>query len=148
MTQTTTMTNQRIIFQNESGGVSVIIPTGELPIEEVAKKDVPAGVAYEIVEDDAIPSDRTFRDAWVMGDCCVEHDIDKCKELAHNMRRAKRAEEFAPHDEVIMKQIPGADAVAAEAARAAIRTKYEQVQTAIDAATTPDEIKTALEVAA
>ena len=31
----------RIIFQNESGGVSVIIPTGELPIEEVAAKDVP-----------------------------------------------------------------------------------------------------------
>jgi hypothetical protein len=46
-----------------------------------------------------------------------------------------------------MKQIPGADAVAAEAARAAIRTKYEQAQTAIDAATTPDESKTALEAA-
>ena len=64
MTPTTTMTNQRIIFQNESGGVSVIIPTGELPIEEVAKKDVPAGVSYEIVSVDDIPSDRTFRNAW------------------------------------------------------------------------------------
>ena len=38
-TSTTTMTNQRIIFQNTEGGVSVIIPTGELPIEEVAAKD-------------------------------------------------------------------------------------------------------------
>jgi len=135
----------KIIYQNESGGVSVIIPTGELNIEEVAKKDVPAGVSYEIVEDDAIPSDRTFRDAWVMGDCCVDHDIDKCKQIGHDKRRAARDEEFKPHDEVIMKQIPGADADAAEAARAAIRTKYEQVQTAIDAATTPDEIKAALE---
>lgn len=137
----------KIIYQNESGGVSVIIPTGELSIEEVAKKDVPAGVSYEIVEDDAIPSDRTFRDAWVMGDCCIDHDLDKCKALGHDKRRAARDEEFKPHDEVIMKQIPGADADAAEAARAAIRTKYEQVQTAIDAATTPDEIKTALEAA-
>ena len=134
------MTNQRIIFQNESGGVSVIIPTGELPIEEVAKKDVRAGVSYEIVSVDDIPSDRTFRNAWVMGDCCVEHDIDKCKELAHDKRRAMRAEEFAPHDEVIMKQIPGVDAAEAEAARQGIRDKYAALQDAIDAASTVDEL--------
>lgn len=137
----------KIIYQNQEGGVSVIHPTGELSIEEVAAKDVPEGVAYEIVEDDAIPSDRTFRNAWVMGDCCIEHDLDKCKALGHDMRRAKRAEEFAPHDEVIMKQIPGADAQAAEEARQEIRDKYAQVQEQIDAAATPDEIKAALEAA-
>ena len=122
----------------------MIIPTESV---ELALKDVPEGVAYEIVSEADIPSDRYFRDAWVMGDCCVDHNIDKCKQIGHDKRRAARAEEFKPHDEVIMKQIPGADADAAEAARAAIRTKYEQVQTAIDAATTPDEIKTALEAA-
>lgn len=136
----------KIIYQNQDGGVSVIHPTGELSIEEVAAKDVPEGVAYEIVEDDAIPSDRTFRGAWVIGDCCIEHDLDKCKALGHDMRRAKRAEEFAPHDEVIMKQIPGADAEAAEAARQEIRDKYAAVQNAIDAAATLEEIKAALEV--
>ena len=122
----------------------MIIPTESV---ELALKDVPEGVAYEIVSENDIPTDRYFRDAWVMGDCCVDHNIDKCKQIGHDKRRAARAEEFKPHDEVIMKQIPGADADAAEAARAAIRTKYEQVQTAIDAATTPDEIKTALEAA-
>jgi hypothetical protein len=61
---TTTMTNQRIIFQNAEGGVSVIIPTGELPVEEVAQKDVPAGVPYLFVPTDDVPSDRTFRGAW------------------------------------------------------------------------------------
>ena len=55
---------QRIIYQNNDGGVSIIIPTGELAIEEVAKKDVPAGVAYKIVDEADIPSDRTFRNAW------------------------------------------------------------------------------------
>lgn len=134
----------KIIYQNQEGGVSVIHPTGELSIEEVAAKDVPEGVAYEIVEDDAIPSDRTFRNAWVLGDCCVEHDLDKCKALGHDMRRAKRAEEFAPHDEVIMKQIPGADATAAEVARQEIRDKYAVIQTEIEAAASPDEIKAAL----
>ena len=138
------MTNQRIIFQNAEGGVSVIIPTGELPIEEVAKKDVPEGVPYEIVTTDAIPSDRTFRGAWVMGDCCVEHDLDKCKALGHDMRRQQRAEEFKPYDEVIAKQIPGMDAVAAEVARQAIRDKYATIQGKIDAAKSPAAIKTAL----
>ena len=136
----------RIIYQNESGGVSVVIPTGELSIDELAARTVPAGIHYEIVEDDAIPADRTFRNAWVMGDCCVEHDLDKCKAIGHERRRAARAEEFAPHDEVIAKQIPGADAKKVEATRQAIRDKYAQVQEAIDAAATPDEIKAALEV--
>ena len=58
----TTM-NQRIVYPTPDGGVAIIIPTGELPIEEVAKKDVP-GVPYSIVDASKIPEDRTFRDAW------------------------------------------------------------------------------------
>lgn len=130
----------KIIYTNNEGGVSVIHPTGELPIEEVAAKDVPQGVAYEIVEDDDIPSDRTFRAAWVMGDCCIEHDLDKCKGIAHERRRQQRAEEFAPFDEIIMKQIPGHDATAAETARQAIRDKYAAIQESIDNAATVDEL--------
>ena len=71
-------------------------------------------------------------------------NIDKAKAIGHDMRRAKRAEEFAPHDKVIAAQIPGADAAAAEAARAEIRAKYAAMQDQIDAAATPDEIKAAL----
>jgi hypothetical protein len=138
---------KRIIYQNETGGVSIIIPTGELPIEEVAAKDVPEGVAYEIVDVDAIPSDRYFRNAWVMGDCCIEHDLDKCKTLGHDLRRQQRAEEFKPYDEVIMKQIPGADHTTAEAARQAIRDKYALIQDVIEGASTPEEIKSALDAA-
>jgi len=73
-------------------------------------------------------------------------NITKAKAIAHDMRRAARAEEFKPYDEVIMKQIPGIDAVAAEAARAAIRAKYSAMQDQIEAAATPDEIKVALGV--
>lgn len=141
---TTTMTNQRIIYSNIDGTVAVIIPTGELSIEEVAAKDLPAGLAYEIVTTDEVPSDRTFRDAWIMGDCCIDHDLDKCKAIGHDKRRAARAEEFAPLDEVIMKQIPGVDATKAEASRQLIRDKYSNIQDAIDAAETPDAIKAAL----
>jgi len=135
----------RIIFQNESGGVSVIIPTGELPIEEVAAKDVPEGVAYEIVEDDAIPSDRFFRNAWVANGAAVDVDLDKAKDIGHDMRRANREAEFAPFDAIIMKQIPGNSAVEAEASRQEIRFKYALIQDVIEAAETTDEIKSALE---
>jgi hypothetical protein len=137
--------NQRIIYSNPDGSVAIIIPTGELPIEEVAAKDVPEGVPYEIVTTDDIPFDRTFRGAWVLGDCCIDHDIDKCKEIAHDKRRAARAEEFKPYDDIIAKQIPGADAVAAEAARQEIRDKYADMQVAIDAATDVEAIKSVLE---
>lgn len=134
---------KRIIYQNSEGGVSVIVPTGSV---ELALKDVPEGVAYEIVTTDEVPSDRTFRGAWVLGDHCIDHDLDKCKAIGHDKRRAARAEEFAPYDEVIMKQIPGVDAIAAEASRQAIRDKYAAVQDAVNAAKTPDAIKVALEV--
>jgi len=69
-------------------------------------------------------------------------NIDKAKVIAHDIRRAKRAEEFAPYDEVIMKQIPGNDAVEAEAARQAIRDKYATIQINIDNATNADALKT------
>jgi hypothetical protein len=72
-------------------------------------------------------------------------NMTKAKDIAHEMRRAKRSEEFAPHDEVIMKQIPGADADAAEAARVAIRTKYETVQTDIDTAINEVELRNIVE---
>jgi len=71
-------------------------------------------------------------------------NIDKAKAVAHDIRRAARATEFEPYDSAIAKQIPG-QAEGAEAARASIRTKYATMQTQIDAASTVDEIKAALE---
>jgi len=60
--------NQRIIYPNDDGGVSILIPTEEYlaehTIEELAAKDVPAGKSYKIVDVTDIPSDRTFRNAW------------------------------------------------------------------------------------
>ena len=39
-------------------------PTGEIAIEQVARKDVPANTPFLIVTTEDIPSDRTFRGAW------------------------------------------------------------------------------------
>ena len=58
--------NSRIIYPNDDGGVSIIVPAPEcgLTIEEIAAKDVPQGKPFKIVDVSDIPSDRTFRDAW------------------------------------------------------------------------------------
>jgi hypothetical protein len=58
--------NSRIIYPNDEGGVSIIVPAPEcgLTIEELAAKDVPAGKPYQIVDVSEIPSDRTWRNAW------------------------------------------------------------------------------------
>ena len=57
-----------IIYKNQDGGVAVFTPTQEalstLTLDEIAQRVVPNSVAYWIVDPSAIPSDRTFRDAW------------------------------------------------------------------------------------
>jgi hypothetical protein len=136
------MTTSRIIFQNESGGVSIIVPTSSV---ELALKDVPQGVPFEIVDVADIPSDRFFRNAWVADGADVAVNLDKAKAIGHDHRRTMRSEEFVPFDEIIAKQIPGADAAEAEANRQAIREKYVIIQDAIDVASDPDSIKLALE---
>jgi hypothetical protein len=68
-------------------------------------------------------------------------NMTKAKVIGHDLRRAARSAEFAPWD--IKVTIPS-ESVQAEAARQAIRDKYGVIQTQIDAATTPEEIKTAL----
>jgi hypothetical protein len=58
----------RIIYKNDEGGVSVIIPSPEAleqyGIQAIAIKDVPAGKPFKIVDTEDVPTDRTFRNAW------------------------------------------------------------------------------------
>jgi len=66
-------------------------------------------------------------------------DITKAKAITHDARRTARAAEFAPLD---TKATIPSEAAAAEAARAAIRTKYAEMQTAVDAAGDVAALKT------
>ena len=68
-------------------------------------------------------------------------NIIKAKNIAHDARRTARSAEFAPLD--IKATIPS-EATAAEAARQVVRNKYATMQTAIDEASTVDQIKAAM----
>jgi hypothetical protein len=62
--------NKYIIYTNEKGIISIVIPTQEalqsMSIEQIARKDVPTGLKYKIVDVSQIPSDREFRNAWTI----------------------------------------------------------------------------------
>ena len=77
----------KIIYTNSDGTVSVIHPTGDV---DNAIKDVPSGKAYKIVDDSVIPSDRSFRDAWVQDNETIKEDITKARELHKNRIRDAR----------------------------------------------------------
>lgn len=71
----------------------------------------------------------------------IKVNLDKAKNIAHDVRRAKRAELFAPLD--VEATIP-AKATQAEAARQAIRDADNEKQVAIDNATSAEELSVLL----
>jgi len=69
---------QVIIYSNSNGGVSMCIPTGELPIEQVLAKDCPAGAI--IVDSATLPTTNYF-DAWELNGSTVTINLTKAKEI-------------------------------------------------------------------
>jgi hypothetical protein len=72
---------QVIIHANSNGGVSVTVPTGELPIQQVLTKDCPAGAT--IVDDSTLPqgSDAQFFDAWELSGSTVTVNLEKARAI-------------------------------------------------------------------
>ena len=85
----------KIIYTNSDGTVSIIIPAGDV---NDAIKDVPSGLSYEIVEDSAIPTDRSFRNAWKQNGKTIETDMTKAKEIHKTNIRTARETKLAELD--------------------------------------------------
>ena len=58
--------DKRIIYNNDEGGISIIIPADncDLTVEQIQAKDVPSGKTSWIIDASKLPTDRSFRDAW------------------------------------------------------------------------------------
>ena len=56
----------KILHPNPDGGILVTFSSDEWTggMEALAKKVVKKGDKYKIVEDDVLPKERDFRDAW------------------------------------------------------------------------------------
>lgn len=93
------MQKKVIIFTNDNGGVSVCVPTGEIPIEAVQGKDIPAGVQSYIVAQDSLPNDdNDFFDAWEQTNGVVTVNLTKAKEVTKRRLRAEREPLLAAQD--------------------------------------------------
>lgn len=112
-----------IIFTNENGGVSVCIPTGELPIEVVQSKDIPGNVQSYIVAASSLPEDdNDFFDAWEQTKGIVTVNIAKAREVTKRRLRAEREPLLAAQDVAFQRAIEeGADTSAIVAEKKRLR---------------------------
>jgi hypothetical protein len=57
-----------IVYRNSDNSVVELIPSPEAlsfaTIQQIAEKDVPAGLEYKIVDNSTLPQDSEFRNAW------------------------------------------------------------------------------------
>lgn len=135
------MNEKRVVWTNPDGSVSVLIPAPGVD-ERVWRKDIPAGVEAIETTIDKLPKDRLFRSAWRANKeaGCFECPV-KSKEVAHELRRAKRAKELEPLDQSIAIRLPGKDLAVVEGARQAIRDKHARIQNDIDSCTCVEDLR-------
>lgn len=112
---------QAIIFTNDNGGVSVCIPTGELPIEQVKQKDTPAGSI--IVNTADLPNQyNDFFDAWELVAGQVHVSKTKAVELTKKRLRAERAPLLSAQDVLFQRALEeGTDTTAIVAEKNRLR---------------------------
>ena len=112
---------QAIIFTNSNGGVSVCVPTGELPIEQVQAKDTPAGSIIVNISD--LPNQHNdFFDAWELNGTTVTVNKSKAVEITKKRLRFERDPLLAAQDVLFQRaQETNADTAAIVAEKQRLR---------------------------
>jgi hypothetical protein len=131
--------SQVIIFTNDNGGVSTCIPTGEISIDAVMTKDVPAGRGARIVNLTDLPNQHNdFYDAWEMDATSVTVNLDKAKEITKKRLRAERAPLLEAQDVLFQRALEsGADTTAIVAEKQRLR----DITGLVDAVTTLEGLR-------
>jgi hypothetical protein len=125
--------SQVIIFQNDNGGVSTCIPTGEISIDAVMTKDVPAGRGARIVNLTDLPRDNDFYDAWEMDATSVTVNFAKAVEITKKRLRAEREPLLAAQDVAFQRALEsGADTTAIVAEKQRLRDITNITATTLD----------------
>ena len=128
---------QAIIFTNDNGGVSVCIPTGELPIEAVQAKDNPKGSL--IVDVASLPNQHNdFFDAWELADGVVTVSLAKAKEITKKRLRAEREPLLAAQDVAFQRAL---EAGADTSAIVAKKNRLRDITSLADAETTLEGLR-------
>lgn len=110
----------------------ILYGSPEVTVDQLLSSSVPTDAQNVETHDDLVfPEDPLFESAWELQESTLVENITIAKTTAHDIRRARRDEEFLVWDRKVT--IP-AEAANAEAQRELIRQKYAQIQTDIDSA--------------
>lgn len=150
---------KKIIFTRLDGSLSVYSPAADAQFageseeafharlcERIEKKFL--GSNMRVVDETAIPTDRTFRDAWTLNGAGIAVDMPKAREIRREQLRTLRKPKMEALDVAYMRADEMGDT--AEKQRiAALKAALRNVTAdpAIEAATTPAELKAALPAA-
>ena len=129
----------RIVYPNDDGGVSIVVPSPHWmgTMEGLAAKVIPDGKAYKIVEDSVVSTDRTFRDAWENYED-ITVSFPKAKEITKKRLRRERKPLLEEQDILFMR------AVETSQDKSEIVTEKQRLRditALVDDATTLDELK-------
>jgi hypothetical protein len=115
--------SQAIIFQNDNGGVSTCVSTGEISIDAVMEKDVPKGKGARIVNISDLPNQyNDFYNAWEMTATEVTVNKAKAVEITKERLRAERAPLLTAQDVAFQRALEsGADTTAIVAEKQRLR---------------------------
>ena len=128
-----------IIFQNDNGGVSVCIPTGELPIDKVLEKDVPANRNARIIPAADLPNqDNDFFNAWEMNGATITVNLDKARAITKDRLRAERAPLLVAQDVLYMRATEASQDTTAIVAE---KQRLRDITLLADSATTLDALR-------
>lgn len=153
--------NEVIVYTTKDGQETHIVAPAPRFVEESKAKgmsdqeilnyiliaDVPSDAqTVEVIDRSVVPQDRTFRNAWkqtadLQG---VEVDMPKAREIHMEKIRRVRDEKFAPLDQDWMKAMGQKDQTEAdlvEAKRQKLRNIPQIVQSDVDVAKTPEDLK-------
>ena len=127
-----------IVYTNSNGNISVCYPTGEIPIEDVLKKDCPKGAF--IIDSSELPEEHNeFFNAWKLdNNNKVFVDINKAKEITKDRLRVERKPLLEAQDVLFQRALESntdTSAIVAEKQRLRDITKLA------DEATTLEELK-------
>ena len=144
---------KKIIYTRPDGGLSVVNPvintSRELPgfnearaLERALQKLPNDAINPQVVEADAIPTDRTFRNAWTHGGDRVLHDMPKCREIWKDRMRIARAPKLTALDVDYLRADEQGD-ITLKMQIAAKKQILRDVTSnpAINAAATPEDLK-------
>jgi hypothetical protein len=128
---------QVIIFANETGGVSVCYPTGEIDIQAVKEKDTPE---HSIIVDRAtLPeTDNDFFNAWELSGTAVAVNLTKAKELTKTRLRKERESLLLAQDVLFQRAL---ETNADTSAIVAEKQRLRDITNLADACVTTDELR-------